>query len=140
MKKNIHVIIFIFLILGGLTTSCKSEEDEPSPKIEVLFVNESSIKIWIYTTSMQISHDCYEVLHTYHITELAMNEEKEMSLSIIENKKDLYFEFKIITEETYRKYTSEEILKQDIFDERYTMSYEELKNNIFTIKYGLNDN
>lgn len=129
-------VLTLVLVFSMLCTSSMCSSDEPKQKLSIILENNSEGKAWFRTSIFNIEKDSYILLEKNGFAIVNQNKTETYMVYIPGEYKNLYFEFMVINEQNVKDYTHEELIKYEIYDKKYFMSYNELKSLNFKITYS----
>ena len=135
MKRASYYLIICFSYLLFSATTC---EEFPEETVPAIFQNECEECIYVLfwgsdAANILTSEQAFKMEE--YFTKLQSGEKYVENIPIMDTDMTFYYQFLIFKQSTLNKYTKEELIKKNIYDKLYVLTYEELEKMNFKIVY-----
>ena len=130
---KIRKLLFVITLVLFLCSNTGCEEDVYYDE-NITFVNNSDSRVRFYIYKYSFENGSYKMFLTDY-TDVEGKGTKNSGITIEGNRKNLYFEIKILKEKRIDNINKDALIRNDIYDSRYFLSCNELKKMNFKITY-----
>ena len=136
--RRVYLYLMVAFVCTMFSASTCQEMEE---SLYVMVKNDSDEGIAMYTYISYVKDSDF-ITPGFALTELAKFQERiapgkglETRMPLVTSVYTACYQFLIFKQSTLDKYTKEELIEKNIFDKRYTLTYEELEKMNFKIVY-----